>query len=70
MRPGLQTHDRREDDVAGAHEQGKGHKAQRQDILAFQHFHLRKYHTTESEFREGFPMDEGNAAGPCGDRPV
>ncbi|AZF04585.1 hypothetical protein C4J94_1803 [Pseudomonas sp. R5-89-07] len=31
---------------------------------------MRKYHTTESEFREGFPMDEGNAAGPDRDRPV
>ncbi|AZE83153.1 hypothetical protein C4J98_1726 [Pseudomonas orientalis] len=30
---------------------------------------MRKYHTTESEFRGGFPMDEGNAAGPYGDRP-
>ncbi|AZE93866.1 hypothetical protein C4J95_1788 [Pseudomonas orientalis] len=31
---------------------------------------MRKYHTTESEFRGGFPMDEGNTAGPYGDRLV
>ncbi|WP_236277798.1 hypothetical protein, partial [Pseudomonas poae] len=50
--------------------QRERHEAQRQDVLAFQHFHSRKYHTTESEFREGFPVDEGNAVGPGGGRPV
>jgi len=37
--PGLQTDDRREDDVASPDEQGKRHKTKRQDVLAFQHFH-------------------------------
>ncbi|MNZ62672.1 hypothetical protein D3C78_808000 [compost metagenome] len=39
MRPGLQTDDRREDDVASPDEQGKRHKTKCQDVLAFQHFH-------------------------------
>ncbi|MNP05014.1 hypothetical protein D3C76_969540 [compost metagenome] len=39
VRPGLQTDDRREDDVASPDEQGKRHKTKCQDVLAFQHFH-------------------------------
>ena len=39
IRPGLQTDDRREDDVASPDKQGERHKTKCQDVLAFQHFH-------------------------------
>src|SRR5690606_31692042 len=58
VRAGVQADDGREDDVAGPDEQGEGHKAERQDVLAFQDVHLGEYHSAET----GFVASQGTTA--------
>ncbi|KOG01197.1 Uncharacterized protein ABJ98_1617 [Pseudomonas syringae pv. aceris] len=61
MRPGLQTHYGGKDDVASPDEQGKCHKTECQDVLAFQHFHYEGPHGIE--IRDGTsPMNGADAA--------
>ncbi|RMS43883.1 hypothetical protein ALP66_103575 [Pseudomonas amygdali pv. photiniae] len=61
MWSGLQAHDGRKDNVASPDKQGKCHKTECQDVLAFQHFHYEGPHGIE--IRDGTsPMNGADAA--------
>ncbi|MOA35331.1 hypothetical protein D3C78_1567740 [compost metagenome] len=67
MGSGLQADDGREDDVASPDEQGEGHKAKRQDILAFQGFHWGITTSLKQGLPKGFPdWVGGNVIHPFG----